>query len=76
MGKSLLCIERIDKRMNEIEIRKTVNKTLVAFLLAHGVQPIRLELSEADKTIIYVYDVAKTKGLYKLWKRNKPNKKI
>lgn len=61
--------------MNEIEIRRTVNKTLVAFLLAHGVQPIRLELSEVDKTIIYVYDVAKTKGLYKLWKSNEPNKK-
>ena len=75
MGEYLL-IERIDKRMNEIEIRKTVNKTLVAFMLEHGVQPIRLELSEFDKTIIYVYDVEKTKGLYKLWKRNEPNKKI
>lgn len=62
--------------MNEIEIRRTVNKTLVAFLLAHGVQPIRLELSEVDKTIIYVYNVSKTKELYKIWKSNEPNKKI
>lgn len=61
--------------MNEIEIRRTVNKTLVAFLLAHGVQPIRLELSEVDKTIIYVYNVSKTKELYKIWKSNEPNKK-
>lgn len=52
--------------MVEIEIRKTVNKKLVAFILSHGVQPIRLELSP-DGTIVYVYDVSKTKDIFNLW---------
>lgn len=50
----------------EIEIRRTVNKKLVAFILSHGVQPIRLEL-DTDNKIVYVYDVSQTKDIFKLW---------
>lgn len=50
----------------EIEIRRTVNKKLVAFILSHGVQPIRLEL-DPDGKIIYVYDVSKTREIFNLW---------
>lgn len=52
----------------EIEIRKTVNKKLVAFILSYGVQPIRLELSPEDNSILYVYDTKQTADIFKMWR--------
>lgn len=54
--------------MMEIEVRKTANKKLVAFILSHGVQPIRLELSPEDNNILYVYDTKQTADIFKLWR--------
>lgn len=63
--------------MNEIEIRRTVNKKLVAFMLLHGVKPIRLELSDIDKsTIIYVYNTKESQELFKVWHELKNKNKF